>query len=392
MSHLEALIERLCPDGVEFKIVKDVAEVGTGRSDRKDAVQEGAYPFYVRSKEIQRINHFEYDETAIVIPGEGGIGEIFHFVTGKYALHQRAYRIHFLDETINVRFAYYWFTVSFGRFIKARAVNATVSSIRKPMIEGFKIPVPPLEVQEEIVRILDKFTALEAELEAELEARRKQYQHYRDQLLSFPEFERGGVFWKSLGEVACYAKTRILVDVLDSKTYVGVDNLLPSQKGRTDSRYIPNTGTAIRYQSGDVLIGNIRPYLKKIWLADNFGGASGDILTIRIMPEASDVIIPAYLYVVLSTETFFTFATNTSRAGSMPRGDKAKILKYRIPVPPLEEQKRIVAILDKFDALVNDLSTGLPAEIEARRKQYNHYRDRLLTFKPIEPISEPLDG
>ena len=94
MSNLEELIEKLCPDGVDFCKLKDVAEIGTGSSDRKNATDDGLYPFYVRSKDVLKINNYEFDEEAIVIPGEGGIGEIFHLVKGKYALHQRAYRIH----------------------------------------------------------------------------------------------------------------------------------------------------------------------------------------------------------------------------------------------------------------------------------------------------------
>jgi len=134
-----------------------------------------------------QIDSYEFNEEALLIPGEGGIGEIFHYVNGKYALHQRAYRIHFIDNRVDTKFAYFYFASNFRQFIAQKAVNATVTSIRKPMIMDFRIPVPPLAVQREIVLILEKFTQLEAELEAELEARRVQYQYYRDQLLTFRE-------------------------------------------------------------------------------------------------------------------------------------------------------------------------------------------------------------
>jgi type I restriction enzyme S subunit len=159
--------------------------------DRKDASDAGFYPFYVRSDDVMRSETFEYDEEAIVIPGEGRIGEIFHHVSGKYALHQRAYRIHFRTATISPKFAYYYFTVAFKTFILSKAVSATVTSIRKPMLEQFPLPVPPLEEQERIVAILDKFDALVNDLStglpAELRARRQQYEHYRDRLLTFSE-------------------------------------------------------------------------------------------------------------------------------------------------------------------------------------------------------------
>ena len=192
MSHIEDLIEELCPNGVEFRRVGHIAEVGTGRSDRKDATDDGQFPFYVRSKDVMRVGSYQFDEEAILIPGEGGIGDIFHYVSGKYALHQRAYRISFQTPEIDTKFAYYYFATNFKSFILSKAVSATVISIRKPMIADFCIPVPPLEIQQEIVRILDKFTALEAELEAELEARRKQYEHYRDSILNFAEMSGGG--------------------------------------------------------------------------------------------------------------------------------------------------------------------------------------------------------
>lgn len=191
MSKLNDLINDLCPSGVTYIELCEMAEIGTGSSDRKDSSEDGMYPFYVRSKEVLKINRFEYDEEAIIIPGEGGIGEIFHFVSGKYALHQRAYRIHIISQNLKTKFLYYYMAANFKKFIMQKAVSATVTSIRKPMIEKFPVPVPPLEVQDEIVRILDNFTELTAELTAELEARKKQYEYYRDSLLSFEKIWGG---------------------------------------------------------------------------------------------------------------------------------------------------------------------------------------------------------
>ena len=187
MIRLKNLLEELCPDGVEYFPLKILAEIGTGSSDRINATEEGEYPFYVRSNTVLRSDRYLFDEEAILIPGEGGIGEIFHYVYGKYDLHQRAYRIHFIDEKIDAKYAYYYLKKKKKKFILMKAVSATVTSIRKPMINDFTIPVPPLPIQKEIVRILDNFTELEAELKAELKAREKQYEYYRDQLLTFKE-------------------------------------------------------------------------------------------------------------------------------------------------------------------------------------------------------------
>ena len=166
MSKLNELLEQLCPNGVEYWNIGDIAEVGTGSSNGNEAIDDGAYPFFVRSQTIKAKDDYEYDEEAIIIPGEGGIGEIFHYINGKYALHQRVYRIHFTIENLNVKFAYYYMQANFKGFILKKAVSGTVTSIRKPMVEGFPMPIPPLPVQCEIVRILDNFTELTAELTA----------------------------------------------------------------------------------------------------------------------------------------------------------------------------------------------------------------------------------
>ena len=247
-------------------------------------------------------------------------------------------------------------------------------------------PVPPLRVQARIVEILDKFTQLEAELEAELEARNKQYDFYRNRLLDFALRDDlvGQVEWKTLGEVAEYVRERIAVDQLCAQTYVGVDNLLPNRAGKKDSNYLPTEGNAIAYQPNDILIGNIRPYLKKIWKADNEGGASADVLVIR---STTQLLVPGYLYHLLSDNRFFSYDMQHAKGAKMPRGNKEKILDYVIPLPPLSEQRRIVDFLDRFDTLTNSISEGLPREIALRRKQYEYYRDALLRFPQPAPTA-----
>ena len=154
----------------------------------------------MRSKNILRSSTYQFDETAIIIPGEGGIGDIFHYAEGKYALHQRAYRIKVNAENeLFPKFLFYYMTNTFKPFILSRCVGATATSIRKPMLVDFPIPIPPLRVQARIVEILDKFT----QLEAELEARNKQYDFYRNRLLDFAHRDdfAGQVEWKTLGEI-----------------------------------------------------------------------------------------------------------------------------------------------------------------------------------------------
>ncbi len=174
---------------------------------------------------------------------------------------------------------------------------------------------------------------------------------------------------------------RVQASHLNEISYVGVANLLPEMQGKTKSSHVPSSGTCIGYGPGDILIGNIRPYLKKIWLADSVGGTNQDVVIIRIRGSNQSHIKPKFLYYVLASDDFFSYNVSRSKGGKMPRGDKKAILKYQIPIPPIEVQHEIVSILDKFDTLVNDLCDGIPAEINARRKQYEYYRDKLLTFK-----------
>ncbi|MDD2412500.1 MAG: restriction endonuclease subunit S [Bacteroidales bacterium] len=378
MSYLEKLLEGV---EVEWKPLGEVANIGTGNSNRQDESENGIYPFYVRSKNILKSDTFQFDETAIIVPGEGGVGDIFHYVEGKYALHQRAYRINVCSNGLIEKFLYYLMHNSFKHYIITKSVGATSISIRKPMLEKFLIPIPPLSVQKEIVRILDTFTELTEELTAELTARKQQYSFYREELLSF---EEGEVEWKTLGEVAEYSKTRISFEHLDETNYVGVDNLLQNKKGKTISTRVPANGNSTKYEINNILIGNIRPYLKKIWYSDRVGGTNGDVLVICV----TDIkLSQKFLYQVLADDKFFEYNMQHARGAKMPRGNKDKIMEYPIPIPPLKEQERIVSILDKFDTLTNSISEGLPKEIELRQKQYEYYRDMLLTFPSMRADS-----
>ena len=384
MSRIDDLIAQLCPDGVEFFRVGEIAQVGTGSSDRKDAVPSGEFPFYVRSKEILRIGKFEFDEEAIVIPGEGGIGEIFHFVTGKYALHQRAYRINFRNPSLDTKFAYYYFAVHFKNFILQKAVNATVTSIRKPMITDFRVPVPPIEVQREIVRILDTFTQLEAELEAELEARRIQYAHYRDSLLMSPNWP--SALFGQLATIARGASPRPIRSHLstqdDGVPWIKIGDVDPNGKYvTTTAEHITPDGAkkSKRIFPGDFILSNSmsfgRPYISKIEGCIHDGWLS---ITNYDQSFRSDFLF--HLLRSSAIQAQFESKVGSSTVSNL----NAEIVRgVSLPIPSLEEQDRIVRVLDGFESLTNDLSIGLPAELEARRKQYAYYRDKLLTFKEL---------
>ena len=178
--------------------------------------------------------------------------------------------------------------------------------------------------------------------------------------------------------IAEYSKDKIDAADIDENSYVGVDNLLQNKKGKTLSVCVPKTGRLTKYACGDVLIGNIRPYLRKIWLANNIGGANGDILVIR---GNRNIITAKFLYYCLSSESFFEYDNQHSKGAKMPRGNKDEIMEYSFSIPSFKEQERIVAILDKITVLYNNLELSISNEIEVRQKQYEYYRDKLLSFK-----------
>ena len=177
-------------EDVQWKKLGEVADLGTGSHNTQDGLSEGKYPFYTRGSEILYLNNYDYDETAIITAGDGaGVGKVFHFVQGKYALHQRAYRIVPNEKIVLARFVYYYIGATFYNYIMKSSVSSSVVSIRKPMMVDYPIPVPSIEEQEKVISILDRFDTLVNDLSqglpAEIEARQQQYEYYRDQLLTF---------------------------------------------------------------------------------------------------------------------------------------------------------------------------------------------------------------
>jgi type I restriction enzyme S subunit len=396
MSYLEKLL-----DGVEmdWKTLGEVAKVGTGSSNGNEADENGEYPFFVRSQKIKTKDTFEYDEEAIIIPGEGGIGDIYHYVNGKYALHQRVYRIHFNIDFVDTRFIYYYMCTNFKRFIMSKAVSATVTSIRKPMIENFSIPIPcpnnpkkSLEIQQKIVAILDSFTELTAELTAELTVRKMQYSYYREKLYSLDKnkvqhlplgnenigkFIRGGGLQKkdfTETGVGCIHYGQIY-------TYYG------TYTNKTKSFVSEEFAKKARMAKfGDLVIATTSETDEDVckavaWLGNEEIAVSSDACFY------SHNLNPKYVAYFFQTEQFQKQKRPFITGTKVRRVNADDLAKIKIPVPSKEEQERIATILDNFDTLTNSISEGLPKEIELRQKQYEYYRDLLLTF-PMDNLEE----
>jgi type I restriction enzyme S subunit len=253
----------------------------------------------------------------------------------------------------------------------------------------FRIPVPPVEVQRAIVEILDNFTALEAELEAELEARRRQYAYYRDQVLPFRGPASAGVRWCKLSDLGTWyggvtpSKTKprywqsgeipwlasMDVSEFGAKTIRG--RVTSAALGETSLRIIPSPAVVV------VMRSNILRRTLPIGLTAMDTTVNQDVRAL-VPGEGVDA---EYVYQALEASSENIRAQCVRTDGSMAAVDSKSFFAYEIPVPALPEQRRLAARVRVFDALVNDISTGLPAEIEARRKQYAYYRDKLLTFE-----------
>jgi type I restriction enzyme S subunit len=249
------------------------------------------------------------------------------------------------------RYVYYWLSDKYEELKKLG--QGSQSNLNAMTVRKFYIPVPPLPVQDEIVRILDQFTSLEAELEAELEARKRQYEYYRDELISFDEdikiFSLGDIAEISVGK-----KPDLILETITEYEYINA--------GTTNSGYTNDFNcegdtitTPSRGQGG---IGFVGYQKEPFWMGP---------LCYRI--KAKD------------EQNLMTRILALKKTGGVPAINRSDLVKLQIPVPEHEKQKRIVNILDNFDTLINNLVQGLPAEIEARQKQYEYYREKLLTFK-----------
>lgn len=276
------------------------------------------------------------------------------------------------ESKVLLKYIYYWLNTLPSEIVEGDHKRQWISSFCNKRIP---IPCPSkpeksIEIQRTIVEILDKFMTLEAELEAELDCRKRQYEYYRNQLLSFDMLNRGGqglnnVNIKSLEEIVEIKRGRRLV----RKELSGTGRYAVFQNSMTplgyfdncnvdgDSTFIISAGAAgeIGYSSVD------------FWAADDI---------YYFIPNT--MVCSKYLYYFLLTKQ--SAIKGQVRRASVPRLAKSAFAKIQIPVPSLAEQHRIVSILDKFDTLVNSISEGLPKEIELRRKQYEYYRNQLLSF------------
>ena len=379
-SKLEDLIAELCPNGVEYKVLGELCNICTGKLNANAKDEDGIYPFFTCDANPYKINEYAFDTSAILISGNGSqVGHLNQY-EGKFNAYQRTYVLDNFKLVIKP-FLFHFMDAYLKPYIMVNCKKGSVPYITLPMLQSFNVPVPPLEVQREIVRILDSFTLLTAELTAELTARSKQYEYYRDALLTFDDnnplhslisrYCPNGVEYKKIGEICNIS--------------VGGDvpkNSMSKQKTEKYSVPIISNGIGENALYGYTDVPKVKEPGVTVAARGTIGYAEYRdypfypiIRLLTAIPKDATAVNTKYLYCCLQGKQY------SSPMGGIPQLTAPELEKVSIPVPPIEVQRQIVQILDRFDALCNDLTQGLPAEIEARRKQYEYYRDLLLTFK-----------
>ena len=386
MSRLEELIATLCPDGVEYKEIQELFTLKNGYTPAKSNqsnYKDGIIPWFrmedirenggILSDSLQKISQTAvkgklFPADSIIVATSATIG-VHALITVDFLCNQRFTCLTTKEkykEKLHPKFIYY-ICFSLDKWCLENSNISSFASVDMTRFRKYKIPVPPLPVQEEIVRILDKFTELTENLIAELKKRKQQYQHYRIALLSF--------------------NNNIIIKKLKHICSITIGEFIHKNKQKENGKYpvfnggISNTGYYDSFNnSGNKIIisarganaGFVNRISGKYW-------AGNSCYSIGVIDKN---INWNFLYYYL--KNLQNKLIGEQQKGSIPAISKKQMEEFSIPVPPLEEQERIVAILDRFDALCNDPISGLPAEIEARKKQYEYYRDKLLTFKEKE--------
>lgn len=406
MSKLQDLIDSLCPNGVEFKPLGEVCEFKRGDTlSSKDAIV-GTVPVMAGGQKPSCYHNVaNRSGETIVIAGSGAYAgfvtywNIPVFVSDAFSVNP--------SNCLLPKYVFY-FLKNNQEKIHATKKGAGVPHVHGKDIAKFSIPIPPLAVQEEIVRILDRFSNYAAELQAELQARKEQYEYYRNLLLTFnpsacgcgtddkqkdnviaPPSTTYKIQWKKMGEIGTFIRGNGLQKKDFTESGVGCIHYgqIYTHYGTSATKTITfvskeSSNNFRKAKPGDLVIAttseNVDDVCKCVaWLGNEEIAISSDAFIFH------HDLNPKYVAYFFQTEYFqkqkLPFVTGTK----VMRISSENLSKIIIPVPPIEVQEKIVAILDRFETLVNDISKGLPAEIEAQKTRYEYYRNKLLTFKPL---------
>ena len=367
MSKLKKLIDKYCPNGVEYKSLgdEDVSIMQRGTSLTKKDANEGVYPVISGGKTPA----FYCDASnrsgeTITVAGSGaGAGYVQYWNEPIFVCD--AFSIKGTNDVLT-KYLYYCL-VNMQDKIYATKKGGGVPHVHISSIDKFLIPVPPIPVQEEIVKILDRFAEYAAELQAELQARQEQYEFYRNKLLAFNEIGGGSVIWMKMSEVYDMkaGKTIISSMIENVKT---LKNPYPCYGGNGLRGYV----SEYNQQGNKVLIGRQGALCGNVCFANNSFYATEHAVVV----SEKGYCLPRYTYHLLTKMKLNQYKT----AGAQPGLSVSRLEKLLIPIPSMEMQLKIISMLDRFDELISNLAQGLPAEIAAVQEQYEYYRNKLLSF------------
>ena len=384
MNFLERLLDGVA---VEWKPLGDICEnISSGKN--KDKSDVGIYPVFGSTGVIGRTNNKAYEKEQILVARVGVNAGHVNIAEGEYDVSDNTLIIQSKENIVLKYLYYYLVNINLNQFAK----GAGQPLITAGQLKTIKIPIPPIEIQAEIVRILDTFTDLTAELTAELTDRKKQYNYYRDRLLTF---EKGEVEWKTLGEVALdfgrgKSKHR---PRNDPKLYGGNTPFIQTGDIRNASHII---------ETYSQTYSEIGLKQSKLWskgtlcitIAANIAETSilgfdacfpDSVIGFVANPEKTTSGYVEYLLSSLKTKL-----EEMGQGSAQSNINMGTFENLRLPFPPLAEQVRIASLLDKFDTLTHSISEGLPREIALRQEQYEYYRDLLLTFPKPEEVKAHL--
>lgn len=394
-NYIDRLVAELCPDGVEYRPLSDVVEKNYGGGTPSKAKEEywgGDIPWASvgdLSNDLMEIFDTRSKITPAGVSGSstnvvpaGAVIVAIKIAPGKMkiagvdlAINQDIRGL-VLNDLMNARFLTYYF-----RTLMFAGHGTIVKSITNKRLMDTEVPVPPVEIQEAIVEILDKFTNLEAELEAELEARTLQYEYYRDSLFEALDCPR-----VPLGSLGTFVRGNGLQkkDLQESGNPVIHYGQVFTRYGLHEDKTLSYANDEVydklrKAEKGNLVIAttseNDEDVCKALaWLGETPAGISGDAYIYR------HEMNPKYVSYFFTTHDFQRQKLRHITGTKVRRVSGKNLETIEIPLPSLEEQQRIVDILDRFDTLTTSLSEGLPAELAARRSQYEYYRDQLLSF------------
>ncbi len=412
MSKLKELIDKYCPNGVEFKRLGELGVFENIGVDKKTVegqplvtllnyvdVYKNMYidnktPHMIVSATEKKIQSCSCEKGDIFItPTSETRDDIGHasvvtetLINTVYSYHIMRFRLIEVNMITSFFIRYLFETEIVQKQIYKLAKGLTRFGLSKYDFAKIEIPFPPLDVQEEIVKILDRFAEYAAELQAELQARRDQYEYYRDKLLTFNDINRGGVAWMKMSEIGTFVRG----NGLQKKDFTenGVPCIHYGQIYTYYGTFATNTKSFVNEETakkckkahtGDLVFATVSENVDDVckcvaWLGNEEICISGDSLAFCHNQN------PKYLAYYFQTAAFADYKRSKVTGTKVIRLHQSKLEQFVIPIPSLVEQERIVSILDKFETLVNDLSKGLPAEIAAVQERYEYYRNKLLSF------------